>query len=79
MEKWEYKKITFQMMLDYIQTNCPNDIEWFKSVALSTDDEGNKHYQHLMAKRAFCERYMPDLIPITKVVKVNAKEILESL
>lgn len=74
--EWEYKKITYAMMKDYIKTNCLQDKDWFTSVALTTDEKGEKHYQHLKAKRAFCEKYMPELIPIGTNTKVNAKDDL---
>ena len=31
-------------------------------------DEDGK-YNHLKAKREFCERYMPDIIPVAKTSK----------
>ena len=63
MEKWEFKKITLKQMMDYIDANCPNDKEWFKSVAINPD---TGRYQHLVAVRAFCDKYMPDIIPVAK-------------
>lgn len=59
---WNYKQITLEDMMKYIETNAPKDKEWFKSIALS--EEGK--YLHLTAKKAFCEKYMPEIIPQKK-------------
>ncbi len=72
--KWEFKKITLEMMMDYIETNAPEDKEWFKSVAI--DKNGN--YQHLIAVRAFCNRYMKDIIPEKKEKAPNKSEKLKN-
>ena len=63
--KWEYKKITLEDMMAYIEKNAKNDKAWFKSVAM--DEDGK--YNHLKAKREFCERYMPEIIPVAKTSK----------
>lgn len=71
-----YNTITLKDMMEYIKENHPEDKSWFKSVSYSMksikDKEGNIQgtknvYSHLVAKRAFCERYMPNLIPTAKV------------
>ena len=72
MDKVEYKKITFEFMTDYILKNASNDKHWFKSVAI--DENGN--YNHLVAKKAFCERYMPNVIPKAKP-RVKKSDILK--
>ena len=48
-KKYDYKKLTFEEMKAYIETNAAADKEWFKSVAI--DEKGV--YQHLKAKKAF--------------------------
>lgn len=116
MEKWEFKKITLPMMMEYIEKNAPADKAWFKSVAFdmrktkkaidkvdangkpvykqAKDKNGNYKFNAdgtpkmikareyvevedsnakpvfnlLKAKRAFCARYMADILP-----KENAK------
>lgn len=60
--KINYKKIGFDYMVDYIKANAPEDKAWFKSIAF---DETGK-YQHLIAKKEFCQRYMPEIIPVAK-------------
>lgn len=71
-EAIEYKTITTEFMANYIANNHPEDKKWFKEIAF--DDNGK--YQHLIAKKAFCEKYMPDLIP-TKKDKKKASDIFE--
>ena len=51
------RKITAQEMHDYIEKNCPQDKKWFLSVAFK-----DGKYNHLAAKRAFIEKYAPELI-----------------
>ena len=62
-----YNEMTLEYMKKYIETNAPKDKAWFKSIAI--DSSGK--YQHLIAKRAFCEKYMPDKLPKKKA---NAKK-----
>lgn len=66
-----YNEMTLDYMKSYIEKNAPQDKEWFKSVAI--DSKGK--YQHLIAKRAFCEKYMPDKLP-KRQAKVNKSESL---
>lgn len=51
-------------MMNYIEENHPEDKEWFKGEALVFNEEkGKNEYMHLRAVRAFCERYMQNLLP----------------
>lgn len=72
-KKFEFKKITLQDMKEYIEENAPQDKAWFKKEAF--DDKGK--YQHLVAVRAFCDRYMPDIIPVAKPKAPKVSEILK--
>ena len=67
----EYKKITLEEMMQYIEKNAPKDKEWFKSVALE-----NGKYVHLKARKAFCEKYMPEIIPTKKEVEKKSEKLL---
>lgn len=70
-KKWEFKKITFDDMKEYIEKNAASDKEWFKNVAIK-----DGKYQHLVAKKAFCEKYMPEIIPVKKAPKETKADIL---
>ena len=77
-----FKKITLEEMKDFISANYPNDKAWFKSIAFDTitkeDGTEEKKYNHLKAKKAFCKKYNPDLIPVAAAPKKpTAKELLE--
>ena len=72
-----YKKITFNDMVEYIENNASKDKAWFKGEAMALDKKGNLKYNHLKAKKAFCERYMPELIPTKKETKTNKSDILK--
>lgn len=65
-----YNTITLEDMMKYIEDNHSEDKHWFKEQAFRDrkDKNGNikKAYSHLVAKKAFCERYMPSLVPVAK-------------
>lgn len=70
-----FKKITVEDMVDYIEKNDNTEStkKWFKSVAFN--EEGK--YQHLVAVRAFCEKYCPEIIPVAKEKKPKASDLLK--
>jgi hypothetical protein len=70
-----YKKITLQYMMKYIDENAPEDKDWFKGVAMTENEDGEMVYNHLVAKKEFCKKYMPDAIP-EKTVKKTKADIL---
>lgn len=74
----EYKKITLDEMMEFIEENYPKDKGWFKKVAFQ-DKDGNttEKYNHLNAVRKFCEKYAPNLIPKAKAKKPSAIEKFE--
>ena len=73
------KKITLEMMMEYIDKKAPNDKAWFKNIAYQ-DKNGNAKttYQHLNAVKRFCERYdaFRGLIPVKKEKTPNKSEQL---
>lgn len=71
-KKYDYKRLTFEQMVDYIEKEAPKDKSWFKEQAINKDGK----YEHLIAKKAFAERYMPEIIPQAKV-KVKKSDILK--
>lgn len=77
----DYKKMTLEDMMNYIETNAPQDKEWFKSVALEKvfskkEKKEIETYNHLKARKAFCERYMPEIIPVAKEPKEKKSQKL---
>lgn len=75
MEKFDipFKKIRLQDMTAYIEKNDPNSKSWFKAVAI----DGKGKYQHLVAVRAFCNKYAPELIPVKKEPAPNKSDVLK--
>lgn len=72
---YDYKKITMEDMKAYIEENAPQDKEWFKGVAIEMIN--NKPvYNHFKARLEFCERYMPEIIPVAKPQKEKKADIL---
>jgi len=81
MENFDYKTMILEEMVAYIKKNAPQDKEWFLGEAYvykNTKEGRKKVYNHLKAKKAFCERYMPDIIPVKKEKEPKASEILEN-
>lgn len=76
-----FKKISIDEMKAFIEENYPDDKAWFKSIAFETitkeDGKTIQRYNHLKAKKAFCERYNPDLIPVAKPKKPTAKDLFQ--
>lgn len=83
-----FNKITFTEMAEFIQKNHPEDKAWFKEIAYQDKDgdtveylnkkgELVKKYNHLNAKRRFCERYAPELLPTPSEKKGKVSSILE--
>lgn len=63
----DFKKITLEEMMDFIEENYPEDKAWFKKVAFQNKNgEKTEKYNHLNAVREFCKKYAPDLIPKAK-------------
>lgn len=66
IEEWDYKKITFEDMVSYIESIADADErkkakDWFKSIAVV-----DGKYKHLTAKKAFCRKYVPTIVPVAK-------------
>lgn len=90
MEKkeYDYKTLSIEEMVEYIEKNAPQDKAWFKKEAYDVvkNKDGNVvkekngkdklKYSHLKAKRAFCKRYMPEIIPEKKEKVVKSDKLL---
>ena len=75
-----YKKITFDDMFNYIEENgTKEDKKEFKKKAFSDkNDKPLKKYNHLNAVRWFCEKYMPDLLPVKKEAEPKITDKLKN-
>jgi hypothetical protein len=84
IKSWDFKHIKLEDMMEYIEKKAPATVEvngeevntksWFKSVAI----DANGKYQHLIAVRAFCEKFCPEIIPVGKPKEENkSKKLLE--
>lgn len=80
--KYDYKTITLEDMVTYIEENAPQDKAWFKQEAfvktVNKKEKTISKYNHLKAKRAFCQRYMPEIIPVAKEKPINKSSIIEN-
>ena len=74
----DFKKITFDEMVDFIEANYPDDKAWFKQVCYQNKKgEAVEKYNHLNAKMKFCEKYAPNLIPKAKEKKLVTSRIAD--
>lgn len=78
-EAESFKKITLDMMVDFIEANYPEDKKWFKKVAYQKKDgTATQKYNHLNAVREFCGKYARELMPTAKEKKEPASKRLEN-
>lgn len=109
---YEFKTLTLEQMVAYIEANAPQDKRWFKEQAfemrgkkvavpqfdkdgnpiMKTDKKGNAKqavkmvedkdsvktpvFNLLKAKYAFCNKYMPEIVPKAKTTK-KASDLLK--
>ncbi len=74
--KW--KTITLEEMVAYIEENAPEDKAWFKKIAYENKTgETQEKYNHLNAKRKFCEKYAPEIIPVAKPKEPPKSDLLK--
>lgn len=76
----DYKRMKLEDMMKYIEENVPQDKSWFKAIAFEDikhkDGTVEKTYSHLKARKAFCERYMPEIIPVAKKKEKASDKLL---
>lgn len=73
-KEYKYKTLKFEDMADYIEENAPQDKQWFMKASMKLMPEKEKDgttkmvekYNHLQAKREFCKKYMPEILPKKK-------------
>lgn len=58
-----YKTITLEDMMNYIDEYAPEYKQEFKEAAIIELKTGEKRYNYMRAKRAFCQKFMPQLLP----------------
>ena len=73
-EIYDYKTITLEQMQDFIEKYYPEDKEDFKKHAIEFVKVKDSSYlqpvyRHMKARKYFCEKYMPELLPKKKAKK----------
>lgn len=74
----ELKAIAYQKMVKDEDGNPIKENGKYKTVA-NLDKNGNLVYNHLFTKIWFCEKYMPDLIPVAKPKQPKASTLLDNI
>ena len=69
---YDYKTLTLQQMMDYILANDVDGKADFKAQAMASGT-----YNHFNARKYFCEKYMPEIIPVKAEKKPTAKDLLK--
>ena len=72
-----YNEIKFEDMKEYIDEKAPEFKDEFKKAILIENKNGDSRYNHAKAKRVFCEKFMPELIPEKKAPKKSKTQIIE--
>lgn len=79
----DYKKMTFNDIVDWCKAN--DQIEWLKKEVAKTvtvEKDGAKVTRDVTfveIKRAFAEKFMPEIIPERKPKKPSMKNIVDAL
>lgn len=71
----DYKQVNGDFIKAYCKEN--KQVTWLKE-ACKPNDEG-KRPSFLAVKRAFCEKFMPEIIPQAKPKKIGFFESVDSL
>ena len=70
------KDLTLEVMMQYIDEKAPEFKKEFKEVALVANKNGAVRYNSAKARHAFCEKFMPELLPKKKAPKKTKTDIL---
>lgn len=76
MAKLDYTKMNIQDIINYCEAN--NQQEWLKSVALKKKANGKKP-NFFEIKKAFCKKFMPEIIPVAKKKAPTMYDLIEAL
>lgn len=76
MAKLNYKTMNIDDIIDWCEAN--SQTEWLKKVALKEDRNGKKP-NFFSIKKAFCEKFMPEIIPTAKPKAKNMYDRIASL
>jgi hypothetical protein len=76
MAKLNYKFMTKDELIKWCVDN--NQVEWLKEFALKEDEDGN-YPTFFEIKKAFSEKFMPDIIPVAKKKPATMYDIIKNL
>lgn len=68
-----FNKIKVDDILDFMKDKSAEEKKAFKKAAF--DEDGK--YQHIIAKRYFCEKYFPDLVPVKKEEQPKKSDVFK--
>ena len=71
------KDLTLEAMMQFIDEEAPDFKDDFKKVALVENKNGAIRYNSAKARHAFCEKFMPELLPKKKAPKKTKTDILK--
>lgn len=77
MEINTMKDLSLEYMMEYIENEAPDFKADFKAAALLENEKGEVKYNSAKAKRAFCAKFMPELLPKKKEPKKTKTQILQ--
>ena len=71
------KDLTLEAMMQFIDEKAPDFKEDFKKVALVENKNGDIRYNSAKARHAFCDKFMPELLPKKKSPKKTKTDLLK--
>ena len=72
-----YKDIKFADMKKYIDEKAPDFKDEFKKAIVLENKNGEPRYNSSKAKKLFCEKFMPELLPKKKAPKKSITKQIE--
>lgn len=76
MAKLDYVKMNINDIINWCVAN--NETEWLKAVALREDANGKKP-NFFVIKKAFCTKFMPEIMPKAKAKAKTMYDLIEAL
>lgn len=72
-----FKKMKIEDIIDYCKKN--NEVAWLKEEVKKVNKKNGERVRFFEIKLAFCEKFMPEIVPVAKPKKKNMYEIIDEL
>ena len=73
----DYKSMKFEDIVNWCKEN--NEVNWLKDIVADFEAKNERKITFIELKRAFVEKFMPEIAPAKKVKKPSMYDIIASL